>query len=115
MKSRFALILLCTALAAGSCAVKEETTANEDAKMYLEALKNEINENVNNVREVTVYSIKDNMLFVGMTEKATNIKTVYGYKFSLCGNTAKVKIVNANKANNFLGIAVPKIIRLFSE
>ena len=37
MKSRFALILLCTALAAGSCAVKEETTANEDAKMYLEA------------------------------------------------------------------------------
>ena len=99
----------------GNSVAKRGNTVYDTAKMYLEALKNEINENVNNVREVTVYSIKDNMLFVGMTEKATNIKTVYGYRFSFCGDIAKVKIVNANKANNFLGIAVPKIIRLFSE
>ena len=99
----------------GNSVAKRGNTIYDTAKMYLEALKNEINENVDNVREVTVSSIKDNMLFVGMTEKATNIKTVYGYRFSLCGNTAKVKIVNANKANNFLGIAVPKRIRVFSE
>lgn len=99
----------------GNSVAKRGNTIYDTAKMYLEALKNEINENANNVRQVTVSSIKDNMLFVGMTEKCNGNKTVYGYRFSFCGDIAKVKIVNANKANNFLGIAVPKRIRVFSE